>query len=295
MFGGLIAAGVLSNLNGARGIAGWRWLFIIEGSLTVLVSLVAMAVLPNYPDTTTWLTEEEKEYSKWCLKEDIGTVDDNYSVSLKEGAIMAFKEYKVYIFGLMLNANTLNQTFSYFFPSIVQTLGYSSTVTLLLTVPVWFAAFIFSVAFTLHASKTNERTFHIIVAMLISLLGNVLVIATTNNGVRFFAMFLMPMGAFPGVQLILAWVVNSIPRPAAKRSIALAICNVISNAANIYGSYLYQSQFGPRYITGGIVISCAAALCCVMTLFMRYCLMRENKLAAMQVDGTPGTTFRQIL
>lgn len=30
MFGGLIAAGVLSNLDGAQGLAGWRWLFIIE-------------------------------------------------------------------------------------------------------------------------------------------------------------------------------------------------------------------------------------------------------------------------
>jgi hypothetical protein len=41
MFGGLLGAGVLANLDGAHGIAGWRWLFIIEGSITVGVSLVA--------------------------------------------------------------------------------------------------------------------------------------------------------------------------------------------------------------------------------------------------------------
>jgi hypothetical protein len=40
-FGGLIAAGVLADLNMAHGIAGWRWLFIIEGTATVGIALIA--------------------------------------------------------------------------------------------------------------------------------------------------------------------------------------------------------------------------------------------------------------
>lgn len=44
-FGGLIAAGVLHNLSPAHGIAGWRWLFIIEGTATVGIALIAVLVI----------------------------------------------------------------------------------------------------------------------------------------------------------------------------------------------------------------------------------------------------------
>ena len=42
MFGGLIAAGVLANLDYVHGIAGWRWLFIIEGCATIGIAVIAM-------------------------------------------------------------------------------------------------------------------------------------------------------------------------------------------------------------------------------------------------------------
>jgi hypothetical protein len=45
MFGGLLAAGVLGNLEGAHGTSGWRWLFIIEGVITVGIALTATQVL----------------------------------------------------------------------------------------------------------------------------------------------------------------------------------------------------------------------------------------------------------
>jgi len=42
MFGGLLAAGILGNLDGVRGITGWRWLFIIEGVITIGVAFTSM-------------------------------------------------------------------------------------------------------------------------------------------------------------------------------------------------------------------------------------------------------------
>jgi MFS family permease len=50
-FGGLISAGIQANMDGLRGIASWRWMFIIEGALTVVFAILSLVVLPNYPAT----------------------------------------------------------------------------------------------------------------------------------------------------------------------------------------------------------------------------------------------------
>jgi len=59
-FGGLVAGGVMSNLEGARGLRGWRWLFIVEGAITVVVAITAVFVLPDFPASSKKLTEEER-------------------------------------------------------------------------------------------------------------------------------------------------------------------------------------------------------------------------------------------
>jgi hypothetical protein len=59
------------------------------------------------------------------------------------------------------------------------------------------------------------------------------------------AMFLQAMGSFCAFQLILSWVSSTIPRPKAKRAVALAMATAISNATNISTAYLYPESDGP--------------------------------------------------
>ena len=60
--------------------------------------------------------------------------DDRHATSVMGGLVMALKDWRLYIFMLMLHANVLAGTFQYIFPSIVQTLGFGRIETLLLTV-----------------------------------------------------------------------------------------------------------------------------------------------------------------
>lgn len=62
-------------MDGARGLRAWRWLFIIEGAITVVIAVLAFCVLPDFPRTTRWLDEEEIALATWRLQEDIGQDD----------------------------------------------------------------------------------------------------------------------------------------------------------------------------------------------------------------------------
>ncbi|KAF9891595.1 hypothetical protein FE257_003606 [Aspergillus nanangensis] len=276
-FGGLIGAGVLGNLHNSHGIAGWRWLFIIEGVITVVMAAASGFMLPNYPATTSWLDESERSYAQWRLINDTGEADDTGSSSFKEAVYLVFTDKRIYLFILLQHTSLLSQTFQYFFPSIVQTLGYSNIITLLITAPVWIATFLVSLVVTWTSGKTNDRGIHIMCLMMVSVVGCIICTASTSIGAKFFGMFLMPMGAVSAYQIIIAWVANSFPRPLVKRSAAIATANMIGNTASIYGSYMWPSSSGPRYIPGGSATASVALVVGLMALIIRMVHARMNQ------------------
>ncbi|ESU12566.1 hypothetical protein FGSG_06472 [Fusarium graminearum PH-1] len=66
MFLGALQAALYRNLNGAHGIAGWQWLFIVSGVITIAQGIVGFFVIPDTPAYTRakWLTEDEKRLSR---------------------------------------------------------------------------------------------------------------------------------------------------------------------------------------------------------------------------------------
>ncbi|KAH9429469.1 hypothetical protein MCOR02_009205 [Pyricularia oryzae] len=289
MFGGLLAAGILGNMHNAQGIAGWRWLFIIEGVVTVFIGLCAAYFLPDYPQNTRWLTEEERALASYRLLEDIDEADEATATSVWHGVKLALKDYRLYLFVLLQHLSLLSQTFQYFFPSIVGTLGYGSIVTLLLTVPVWFATFLTTIAATFSASRTNDRSLHIIGLMLVATVGNVIATATSNLAARFFAMFLMPMGSVSAFVIIVPWIANSFPRPLVKRSACVAIANMIGNTASAYGSYMYPASAAPQYVPGGSANAVISLTVAILALVLRWLHQRENdKLERAEVEAGSG-------
>lgn len=146
--------------------------------------------LPDYPATTTWLDPQEQGYAQWRLMNDAGEADDAGSNSIKEALALVFSDKRIYLFILLQHLSLLSQNFQYFFPTIVQTLGYNSIQTLLITAPVWIATFLVSLVVTWTSGKTNDRSLHIICLMMVSVVGCVIATVTTNTGAKFFAMFL---------------------------------------------------------------------------------------------------------
>ena len=67
-FGGAIAYGI-GHANGAAGLQGFRWLFVIEGLITVVSVLPTLLILPDYPARAKFLTADDKRLAEDRLKE----------------------------------------------------------------------------------------------------------------------------------------------------------------------------------------------------------------------------------
>ncbi|KAL2008352.1 hypothetical protein VTN00DRAFT_8334 [Thermoascus crustaceus] len=152
---GLLGAGILENLDGAHGIAGWRWLFIVEGVITIGIAITAGFVLPDFPATVKWLDEEERAFAQWRLIHDAKEADNSKSTTMMEGLKLALRLPHVPLRPVPAHV-LLSQTLQYFFLSIVNTLGYGHFETLLLTVPVWFATFLVSLLVTYTSGRTGD-------------------------------------------------------------------------------------------------------------------------------------------
>jgi MFS family permease len=117
-FSGLIAAGITAHMDGTRGLRAWKWMFIIEGAITICIAFIAYFILPNFPRSTAWLTEEERQLAVWRLDEDIGEDDwvDSQHQSFKVGLKLAFSDIKMYVLMVMLFGIVASGTVTNFFP-----------------------------------------------------------------------------------------------------------------------------------------------------------------------------------
>ncbi|KAL1631254.1 hypothetical protein SLS54_000013 [Diplodia seriata] len=249
--GYVLMQGVLEGMAGVRGLASWRWLFILEGMATVVAAVIAVFMLPNFPHTTAWLSEQERQLAMWRLEQDAGETDqsEDDNSSLLEGFKMAAKEIKVYIVAIMLFCIASSASVLNFFPTVVETLGYGRTETLLLTAPPYVLCMFTSCFNAWNSDRTGERYFHCTTPLYVAIVAFVLAASTTAIVPRYISIMLMIPGFYSSWSLVFAWASNAIPRPAAKRAAALAMVNSVANCANIFGSYLYPPSHAPRYST----------------------------------------------
>ncbi|KAI9035866.1 putative MFS transporter [Aspergillus affinis] len=274
-FSGLIAAGVFAGLDGSHGLAGWRWLFLIQGVITLVVALSAFFLLPDSPLQTRWLSPEERQLAHDRIARD--TTQKQEGTSTWVGLREACTDYRTWIFALMCNLHLSANGFKNFMPTVVKTLGFSSTVTLVLTCPPYLIATFTSIAVSWSSGRFNERTWHVTVSKALAIVGFAVACGTLNVGARYFAMVLF-VGATYGVNNInIAWVAATVGQTDEKKAVAIALTNTLGNLASVYTPYLWPDSDAPRFSLAmycSIGFSAGVVVC---AWIMKFILIRENR------------------
>jgi sugar phosphate permease len=245
---GLIAAATFSTLDGVHGIAGWQWLFIIEGAVTAGIAVFGFFLLPDDPSQTRWLTEEEKALCIERIRRD--TVSQQARGTTWEGFKQAVADPKTWLFCLMQNTHISACSFNNFFPTIVREMGFQNTTALLLTAPPYFVSGLLGIPLAWSSGRFNDRTWHVTAGLSLAAVGFVISCATQNQVARYTATFLYATGAYGVGSVILGWVSNTLSQTPEKKSVAYALVNATANLAYVYCAYLWPKSDGPEYLMG---------------------------------------------
>lgn len=274
-FSGLIAAAVFNTIDGAHGLDGWQWLFIIEGLVTFGVAIIAIFMLADNPLTTRWLTSEQRQLAHNRMVQD--TVGLEESKGARAGFMQAVRDPRLWLLCFIQNMHLSACSFNNFFPTVVGALGFNSTITLVLTCPPYLISGVFGYFAGLSSGKYNERTWHITVCMGAAIVGFVISCATLNRAARYVSCFLFASGAYAVNSMILGWVSATLGSTPEKKAVSLSIVNVIANASYIYTAYLYPSSDDPRYLTAMASNAAFAFACIAGSWVMKIWLVRTNK------------------
>jgi MFS transporter, ACS family, tartrate transporter len=151
-------AGSLLKLDGQVGLAGWQWLFLVEGIPAVVLSAVFLVFLPNGPAQASWLSDNERTWVEERLSADraaLGTVTDH---SLAR-ALLDPRVWQLGICNLCILGSSYAFTLSA--PSVLQ--GATQWSTTKVGFVMSFAALLGALAMVLngwHSDRRRERHFH---------------------------------------------------------------------------------------------------------------------------------------
>jgi hypothetical protein len=221
-------------------------LFIIEGVVTFAIAIIASFLLPDHPSNTRWLTEEERILADERIKHD--TVGLAPSKGARAGFLQAIRDPRLYLLCFIQNMHLSACSFNNFFPTVVGSLGFNRTITLVLTCPPYLVSGFVGYLVGLTSGKYNERTWHITISMGAALAGFIISCVTLNTVARYIACFLFASGAYAVNSVILGWVSSTLGQTTEKKAVSLSIVNVVANASYIYTAYLYPKSDGPKYL-----------------------------------------------
>jgi len=296
-FGGIFAY-TIGLMNGVGGRKGWQWIFILEGILTVIVSLVSYFIVPTWSHKAKFLTEEERGrlIEKLQADSDAGT-DQSFQWSSVQSA---FEDHLVWAYAFLFHGFSFAlYSFSFFLPTIIAELGFETWQAQLMTVPPNVVATLSVWGTVWLSSRMNVRAPFIIVAGVVAIIGYIILISLANPRVRYFSVHLVAVGIYTGNSLLLSWPGENVSGQT-KRAVAVAMQIMIGDIGAIAGCLLYRPSLRaylyrkPNLIAIGYVLFAILMATYLWVMMARENRRRETVLANSKEDCSLETDEERI-
>ncbi|CCH44602.1 putative membrane protein [Wickerhamomyces ciferrii] len=322
-FSGLLAFAI-AKMHGTGGYEGWRWIFILEGLLTVIVAFVVYFIMPDYPDTAKFLTPRERKFVLWRLANDNTIKNDEievhsesttssrrfapdlgifnekeHDITMKQAFFTSVKDWQIYFHILNFFAICVpTYAVALFLPSVVKNMGYSSSRAQLMTIPIYITASISAIIQGYFSDKFSIRSLFICGNLLLVIIGFIMNIVgqeTGTPGVIYAGCFLAVLGLYSSFPGCTTWCANNLAN-SRKRAIAMAIQIGIGNFGGAFSSNFYKT--GAYTMGHGLSLGFAAMGIVSSTVlvlnYKRINKKREKDLSNGKYDDTTDEEFYRM-
>jgi sugar phosphate permease len=245
----LLAAGI-SQMNGVGGLAGWRWIFILEGIMTVLCGLVSFAIMPDLPESSgKWLHADEIRYLHLRQLADVSRKQASLGSERQQSTMKilwsVLSDWQLYLQALTFWGNSVaNNGLKFSMPQIIAGMGFTSTHAQLLTVPPYIVGAISSVASAMYADRVRWRMPFVAVPLAVVIVANAILFAKAGDvthylGLCYFAVVLECLALYPLNPATSSWTVNNLAGPT-KRSLGIAFMICLGNSGSSLLALLFS-------------------------------------------------------
>uniref|UniRef100_A0A0L0NR63 Major facilitator superfamily (MFS) profile domain-containing protein n=1 Tax=Candidozyma auris TaxID=498019 RepID=A0A0L0NR63_CANAR len=305
-FSGLLAAGI-SQMDGVGGYEGWRWIFILEGLVTLIFGLLSFWWFPTYPRNASFLTERERQFVVWNVQHLTNQIAMHPDAPKGEDTSSDRK----FLWAVFKDPNCWFQLFTYlgvllplygislFTPTIIKNLGYTSTRAQLLSVPIYVVAAFLSVVQAFVSDRTGLRSPFLIFNYACMVVGFVICICLdprVNPKGIYAAIYICALGIYPAIPLSIVWNANNLAGTY-KRAIGIGFQIGLANYGGAFVSNFYRGQDSPRYVLGHsltlafIGMGAVALAGCIIS----YRVSNAKKEHAIESGETKGLTDAELL
>ncbi|KAF4808410.1 putative transporter [Colletotrichum siamense] len=257
-FSGLLAF-VIVRMDGLAGIAGWRWIFIIEGIVSVVAGVATFFLLIDTPALPTrWLDADERKYlelRQYAVQGNSIRVREAEKTRKWEILRSVLLDWQLYLQALVYWSNTVpNFGMKFTMPQIIKNMGYTSSNAQLLTIPPYIVGAISAYVSSSLSDRFKWRMPFIVFAQVLVLISFAILFSKAENiqgniPACYFAIFLASIGFYPINPGGNAWTVNNLAGPT-KRAQGIAYMICLGSIGGIVGSFIYREDESPKYPTG---------------------------------------------
>ncbi|MEE4663470.1 MFS transporter [Pseudomonas alliivorans] len=236
LLGGPFSGWILNHFAaGQGGMAGWQWMFLIQGLPTVALGVLAFFLLCDKVEDARWLTPEQRQR----VKADITRDELNRPVQGKRSVTSVLTMPVIWILGFIYFCIQSGvYAINFWLPSIIKHLGFSDALVIgwISAVP-YLMAGVFMLLVGRSADLRNERRWHLVVPMLMGATG--LIIAANFATVPLVAILgltVATMGALTSLPMF--WPLPTALLSASVAAGGLALINSIGQMAGFLSPYL---------------------------------------------------------